>query len=166
MLTDLMGKFRGVQAGDLLRASHLSRSQNLTIQTAIQSGVALRFPPHSTTLTLSPKSSSHPVLRQSDKFWSAPAERSGDGALDQVVIAPDARSPGWSQAKCVPPVGTSCQSAFFFAAFFLGKAASPDGASVVPGAGAAAPGPSARSKPLVTFSSSNLFTSASARVSV
>ena len=56
--------------------------------------------------------------------------------------------------------------AFFFATFFLGGAASPDGASVVPGAGAAALGPSARSKPLVTFSSSNLFTSVSARVSV
>src|SRR5579862_4305488 len=55
-------------------------------------------------------------------------------------------------------------AAFFFAAFFLGLASS---VSASAGAGAAAGfGAPTRSKPLVTFSSINFFTNASARVSV
>src|SRR5436190_467762 len=49
----------------------------------IQSGVALRFPPHSKTLA---RAANSPVANTASPAratpWTAPAERSGDGALD------------------------------------------------------------------------------------
>src|SRR5437667_136320 len=54
----------------------------------IQSGVALRFPPHSKTLARStngPGANTAAPARAT--LWTAPAERSGDGALDRSRAA-------------------------------------------------------------------------------